>query len=429
MMHVLLLGSGGREHAFAQKISESKRPHRLFIMPGNAGTELHGTNVPGNPSDAGQVLQIIREKNIQMVVCGPEDPLVKGLKNIILSEPDMKNIIFIGPSREAAQLEGSKIFSKHFMKKYHIPTARFLEVSENNLNEGFAFLETLSPPYVIKADGLAAGKGVVIHAALSDAKKELEAFILHNKMGASGKKVVLEEYLHGIECSCFVFTDGQHYQILPFAKDYKRIGEGDTGPNTGGMGSVSPVPFVDDAFIRKTEQSIILPTLQGMQQEGIPYEGFLFIGLMNVNGNPYVIEYNCRMGDPETQSVFTRLNMDFIDWFMAYHEKKLHETTLSVKDECCVTIVLASKGYPDVFEKNKRITLPDHVPGHIRIFCAGVRKENGNWFSNGGRVLAISAMNPDPIRALEEANTYAELVQFENKYFRKDIGKDLFGSL
>jgi phosphoribosylamine--glycine ligase len=425
MMNVLLIGSGGREHAFAKKISESKLLNQLYILPGNAGTARCGQNVNGSVTDPELIKKICWEKDIDCIVVGPEEPLVKGLKDSLQKDEVLKGTVFVGPDAKGAMLEGSKAFAKQFMKKYGIPTAAYLEVTENNLDEGIRFLETGKPPYVLKADGLAAGKGVLIIRELDEAVVELKNFIINQKMGEAGRKVVIEEFLNGIECSCFVFTDGLHFQVLPFAKDYKRIGEGDTGPNTGGMGAVSPVPFVDETFKEKVKRRIILPTLEGMKKEEHPYEGFLFIGLMNVNGEPYVIEYNCRMGDPETEAVFPRLNIDFLEWFKYYHEKRLNEFPLNVDPRHSCTVVLASEGYPDAYEKNKILECPTVLPENIFAFCAGVKEEDGKWLTNGGRVMAVTALGDTLEEARNSAYREIEHVRFENKYFRKDIGLDL----
>lgn len=425
MMNVLLIGSGGREHAFAKKISESKLLNQLYILPGNAGTARCGQNVNGSVTDPELIKKICWEKEIDCIVVGPEEPLVKGLKDSLQKDEVLKGTVFVGPDAKGAMLEGSKAFAKQFMKKYGIPTAAYLEVTENNLDEGIRFLETGKPPYVLKADGLAAGKGVLIIRELDEAVVELKNFIINQKMGEAGRKVVIEEFLNGIECSCFVFTDGLHFQVLPFAKDYKRIGEGDTGPNTGGMGAVSPVPFVDETFKEKVKRRIILPTLEGMKKEEHPYEGFLFIGLMNVNGEPYVIEYNCRMGDPETEAVFPRLNIDFLEWFKYYHEKRLNEFPLNVDPRHSCTVVLASEGYPDAYEKNKILECPTVLPENIFAFCAGVKEEDGKWLTNGGRVMAVTALGDTLEEARNSAYREIEHVRFENKYFRKDIGLDL----
>lgn len=424
-MNVLLIGSGGREHAFARKISESRLLNQLYILPGNAGTARCGQNIDGSVNDAEFIKKICWEKDIHCIVVGPEEPLVKGLKDILLKDDVLKDIIFVGPDSKGALLEGSKAFAKQFMKNHSIPTAGFLEVSEKNLDEGIRFLQSGKPPYVIKADGLAAGKGVLIVQDLKEAETELKNFIVNQKMGEAGRKVVVEEFLNGIECSCFVFTDGKHFQILPFAKDYKRIGEGDKGPNTGGMGAVSPVPFADDAFTEKVRNRIIIPTLEGMKNEGHPYEGFLFIGLMNVNGEPYVIEYNCRMGDPETEAVFPRLNADFLEWFKHYHEKRLNEFPLNIDTRHACTVVLASEGYPDTYEKNKPIEIPFEFPQNVYAFYAGVKEENGTLLTNGGRVMAVTALGNTLVEARSSVYRQIDAIHFENKYFRKDIGLDL----
>ncbi|MCX8081154.1 MAG: phosphoribosylamine--glycine ligase [Bacteroidia bacterium] len=424
-MNVLLLGSGGREHAFAKKISESKLLNQLYILPGNAGTARCGQNLEGSPNDAEAIKKIVWEKDIHCIVVGPEEPLVKGLKDALRKDDVLRDVIFVGPDAGGAALEGSKAFAKNFMKKYGIPTARFKEVNETNIHEGIQFLESLQPPYVLKADGLAGGKGVLILNNPDEAKEELKNFIFKNKMGDAGKVVVIEEFLQGIECSCFVFTDGIHYQLLPFAKDYKRIGDGDTGPNTGGMGAVSPVPFADEDFVHKVRQRIIEPTLESMRLEGCPYEGFLFIGLMNVGGDPYVIEFNCRMGDPETEAIFPRIKSDFLEWFKCYHEKKLNQFVLDIDPRTACVLIMASKGYPDAYEKNKPITISSALSGNCMLFAAGIRATDEGWFTNGGRVLALCSLADTLHEARSHAYSEIQKIHFENAYFRTDIGADL----
>lgn len=430
-MNVLLLGSGGREHAFAYKISQSKLLNKLYIVPGNAGTALCGENIEGNPANAEFVKKIILEKEIDCIVAGPEEPLVKGIRNALKKElHGLEKKIFVGPSAAAAQLEGSKAFAKRFMQKHGIPTARFMEVCKENLAQGMAFLSELPPPYVLKADGLAAGKGVLIIPHLNDAREELKNILINKSMGVAGDKVIVEEFLQGTECSCFVFTDGRNYQLLPFAKDYKRVGDGDTGPNTGGMGAVCPVSFVDEPFLQKVKERIIHPTLDGMKKEGNPYEGFLFIGLMNVKGNPYVIEYNCRMGDPETQAVFPLLRMDFLEWFQRYHEKKLHSFPLQIEPGWAVTIVLASQGYPGNYEKNKIINIQKNFSNlpNAFLFFAGVKSQEQHLITSGGRVLSVTAVENSLPEAIRRAYHLTRHISFENQYYRNDIGKDLLPS-
>ncbi len=422
-MNVLLLGSGGREHAFAWKLSQSKKLAKLFIAPGNAGTSQCGTNVDISATDFEAIKKFCTGNKIEMVVVGPEDPLVKGVHDFFLSDPQLKNIPVIGPKKDGAQLEGSKDFSKQFMLRHGIPTARYQTFNKDTLAEGLKFLETLSPPYVLKADGLAAGKGVVIPQTLEEAKKEL-AEMLSGKFGGASAKVVIEEFLKGIELSVFVLTDGNTYKILPAAKDYKRIGENDTGANTGGMGAVSPVPFANEAFLKKVEDRIVIPTVNGLKQEGIIYKGFIFIGLMNVNGNPYVIEYNCRMGDPETEAVLPRIRTDLLELFTAVAGEKLKNVKLEIEDKFATTVVLVSGGYPDAYEKGKKISGLD-AKGESIVFHAGTKQEGSGVVTNGGRVLAITSFGDTIRKALDRSFAAAEKIGYDKKYYRKDIGADL----
>ncbi|NBC82742.1 MAG: phosphoribosylamine--glycine ligase [Bacteroidetes bacterium] len=422
-MKVLLIGSGGREHAMAWKLAQSPQLSQLYIAPGNAGTSILGTNVDIAGDDFNALGAFAVTHSIDMVVVGPEDPLVKGIYDYFKNDPSLQSIPVIGPSKEGARLEGSKDFAKTFMQQYNIPTARYLSVSKRNLDEGKKFLTSLSPPYVLKADGLAAGKGVLILHKLLDAQDELEN-MLGGRFGAASNKVVIEEFLSGIELSVFVLTDGKTYKILPEAKDYKRIGEGDTGLNTGGMGAISPVPFADKKFIEKVETRIIKPTIDGLQQENIDFKGFIFIGLMNCNGEPYVIEYNVRMGDPETEAVFPRIKNDMVEVFEAVATEKLSAIDLTIQPESCTTVMLVSGGYPGSYKKGKEITGLDEVKD-VLLFHAGTKAKPGQVLTNGGRVLSISALGSNMSDALARCYLAAEKIGFEGKYYRKDIGFDL----
>ncbi len=426
-MNILLLGSGGRENALAWKMSLSPLCEALYIAPGNAGTSRYGTNVPINATDFAGIKTLVLEKKISLVVVGPEDPLVKGIRNFFEADALLKTVSVIGPGKQGAQLEGSKDFSKKFMKRHHIPTAEYASFTKDTLESGFAFLETLQAPYVLKADGLAAGKGVLIPDNLAEAKTELRAMLTDGKFGEAGTTVVIEEFLKGIEVSVFVLTDGQNYIILPEAKDYKRIGENDTGLNTGGMGAVSPVPFVTSAFMTKVEERIIKPTINGLQQEAIDYKGFIFIGLMNVNGDPFVIEYNVRLGDPETEAVIPRIKNDLVELFDAVAKGKLSEHTLTTDDRIAVTVMLVSGGYPGEFQKGKVIAGIDKCENSL-IFHAGTAEKNGEIITAGGRVIAITSLGNSIEEALMHSMRNAEIIQYDNKNFRKDIGKDLMGA-
>lgn len=419
-MNILLIGSGGREHALAWKISQSKKLTKLYIAPGNAGTLNLGENIPIQPLEFAKLGQFVVDKDIDLVVVGPEDPLVKGITDFFKSEPALKNIPVIGPSSKGAALEGSKEFAKEFMLRHKIPTAKYFSVTQSNLTEGFSFLESLKPPYVLKADGLAAGKGVLILNSLNEAKNELKS-MLEGKFGKASEKVVIEEFLKGIECSVFVITDGKSYKILPEAKDYKRVGVGDTGLNTGGMGCISPVPFVNSEFLKKVEIQVVIPTIQGLQKDNIEYIGFIFLGLMNYEGNPYVIEYNVRMGDPETEVVMPRLDCDLVEIFEAMGNRTLDKVNLSINPETCVTVMLVSGGYPEDYEKGKLITGLDKTDGSI-IFHAGTSQTDKGVITSGGRVIAVSSIASTMKDALKNSYKNAEIINFDRKYYRSDIG-------
>jgi phosphoribosylamine--glycine ligase len=423
-MNILILGAGGREHAFALKLAESKKITQLFVAPGNAGTEKIAINININPTDFEALKKTVLKNDIQMVVVGPEAPLVQGVHDFFLADSDLKSIPVIGPKKDGALLEGSKDFSKQFMQKHGIPTAGYQSFTKESLKEGMTFLETLSPPYVLKADGLAGGKGVLILNDLDEAKSELEEMVSNEKFGTASATVVIEEFLKGIELSVFVLTDGNSYKILPSAKDYKRIGEGDVGLNTGGMGAISPVPFADKAFLDKVESLVVKPTIAGLKKDGIDYRGFIFIGLMNDAGNPSVVEYNVRMGDPETEAVLPRIESDLYDLFEGVATQTLHEKSFSVNPKTATTVMLVAGGYPEVYQKGNRITGFENSKDSL-VFHAGTKTENGKVVSNGGRVMAVTSLGDSMEEAL--AKTYATIakIQFEDMNYRKDIGFDL----
>jgi len=423
-MNILILGSGGRECTLAWKLAQSDKIEKLFIAPGNAGTADIGQNISLDPNDFQEVKARVLQHNVQMVIVGPEDPLVNGIHDFFLADEKLKNIPVIGPQKYAAQLEGSKEFAKEFMYRHNIPTAKYQSFTVETLQKGFDFLETLKAPYVLKADGLAAGKGVLILNDLQEAKDELEEMLSHHKFGAASAKVVIEEFLDGIEMSSFVLTDGENYVILPNAKDYKRIGEGDKGLNTGGMGAISPVPFADDLFLSKVEERIIKPTINGFKKDNISYVGFVFIGLIKVNNEPLVIEYNVRLGDPETEVVIPRIKSDLVDLFIATAEKKLDRFTLEIDERSATTVMMVSGGYPEAYEKGKEITGLNEIEDSI-IFHAGTSQKEDKVVSSGGRVLAVTSFGNDFREALKQSYNNINKIKFDKMNYRTDIGFDL----
>lgn len=423
-MNVLILGSGGREHAFAWKIAKSSSCNNLFIAPGNAGTAEVGNNVEIGVNDFESIKKFVLSEGIEMVVVGPEDPLVNGIYDFFQEEEELQNISLIGPSKEGARLEGSKEFAKEFMIRHEIPTAKYKAFTKDNLQEGYTFLESLDAPYVLKADGLAAGKGVLILDNIQEAKDELKAMVADEKFGKASSTVVIEEFLSGIELSVFVLTDGDSYKILPSAKDYKRIGEGDTGLNTGGMGAISPVPFADRFYIEKVEREIVKPTIEGLKKDGITYKGFIFIGLINVKGQPKVIEYNVRMGDPETEVVIPRIKSDFLNLLKGIDDGTFSEKDLNINEQAATTVMLVSGGYPEAYEKGKAISGTEDIKESL-VFHAGTKKENEQLRTSGGRVIALTSFGENIEEAITKSFASAEKISFKGKYYRKDIGFDL----
>jgi phosphoribosylamine--glycine ligase len=424
-MNILILGSGGRESAFAWKISQSPKCQQLFIAPGNAGTGQYGTNVDIKVTDFEGIKQLVLDKAINLVLVGPEEPLVKGIHDFFLADELLKSIPVVGPQQEGAQLEGSKDFSKQFMVRNNIPAAASQTFTKDTLDEGCRYLATIGLPIVLKADGLAAGKGVLICTSVDEAQQEFKEMLVDAKFGEASSKVVVEQFLQGIELSVFVMSDGTNYKVLPEAKDYKRIGEGDTGLNTGGMGSVSPVSFADAAFMQKVEERVIIPTVNGLKNENIPYKGFIFIGLMNCDGEPWVIEYNCRMGDPETESVMRRIDSDFVDLLQGVAEGNLNEKTLTISDKTAATVVMVAGGYPGEYLKHRTITGIENVRDSV-VFHAGTYLEGEDIKTSGGRVLAVTTLQDNLFNALQQATADAARIYYDGMYFRRDIGFDLF---
>lgn len=423
-MTILILGSGGREHTFAWKIARSPLCKQLYVAPGNSGTSQIAENININVTDFTAIKDLVLDKKIGMLVVGPEDPLVQGIHDFFLNDEELKNVSVIGPQKAASQLEGSKEFAKIFMLRHSIPTAAYKSFTKDNVEEGFLFLETLKPPFVLKADGLAEGKGVLILNDLNEAKKELKLMLVDAKFGEASTKVVIEEFLDGIELSCFVLTDGKHYKILPTAKDYKRIGEGDTGLNTGGMGAISPVPFVDEILMKKIEDRVVKPTIKGLQKDNLPYKGFVFIGLIIVNNNPFVIEYNVRMGDPETEVVLPLLKNDLVEIFKAITEERLNDIDIEIDNRTAATVMLVSGGYPETYKKGKEILGIENIKDSL-IFHAGAKLENGKVVTSGGRVMAITSFGKTHQEAIKKSYQSIEKLHFDKMYYRKDIGFDL----
>ncbi|GGG36462.1 phosphoribosylamine--glycine ligase [Bizionia arctica] len=423
-MNILILGSGGREHTFAWKMTQSPLCNSLFVAPGNSGTAQIAKNLDLNVTDFQAIKKAVLEHKISMVVVGPEDPLVQGIHDFFLNDKDIKHVSVIGPQKAAAELEGSKEFAKEFLVRHNIPTAAYKSFNKTNVEEGYAFLETLNPPYVLKADGLAAGKGVLILNDLNEAKTELKSMLVDAKFGEASSKVVIEEFLDGIELSCFVLTDGKNYKILPTAKDYKRIGEGDTGLNTGGMGAISPVPFATDDFLNKIEDRIVKPTIDGLKKDNLPYKGFVFIGIIKVGDDPKVIEYNVRMGDPETEVVLPRLKTDLVEIFQAIANETLDEVVIEIDERAATTVMLVSGGYPEGYEKGKEITGLENVEGSI-AFHAGAIEREGKIVTSGGRVMAITSFGNTYQEAIKKSYQNIEKLHFDKMNYRKDIGFDL----
>lgn len=423
-MNILILGSGGREHTFAWKLAQSSKCRNLFVAPGNSGTANLATNLAIPVTDFNAIKQAVLSHQINMIVVGPEDPLVLGIHDFFLADKELKHVSVIGPQQEAATLEGSKEFAKAFMSRHNIPTAAYESFNATNIDEGYEFLESLKPPYVLKADGLAAGKGVLILENLDEAKSELKNMLINEKFGEASTKVVIEEFLDGIELSCFVLTDGKNYKILPTAKDYKRIGEDDKGLNTGGMGAISPVPFATHSFLSKIEERIVKPTVAGLQKDNLPYKGFIFIGLIKVGDEPKVIEYNVRMGDPETEVVLPRLKTDLVEIFEAISNQTLDKITIEIDERAATTVMLVSGGYPESYEKGKEISGIENIKESIP-FHAGAKIENGKIITSGGRVMAITSYGDSYEEALKKSYQNIQHIRFDNMYYRKDIGFDL----
>ena len=423
-MTILILGSGGREHTFAWKIAQSPLCDKIYVAPGNSGTAQIATNIPISVTDFDAIKSVVIAHQIEMVVVGPEDPLVQGIHDFFLQDDQLKHVAVIGPQKAAAALEGSKEFAKEFLIRHDIPTAAYQSFDASNVEAGYAFLETLSPPYVLKADGLAAGKGVLILNDLNEAKAELKSMLVDAKFGAASSKVVIEEFLDGIELSCFVLTDGKHYKILPTAKDYKRIGEGDTGLNTGGMGAISPVPFATEAFLNKIENQVVKPTIKGLEKDNLPYKGFVFIGLIKVGDDPKVIEYNVRMGDPETEVVLPRLKTDLVEIFTAISQERLNDIEIEIDPRAATTVMLVSGGYPEAYEKGKKITGVEQIEGSI-AFHAGALIKDGDIVTSGGRVMAITSYGDTYQKAIKKSYQNIQKLHFDKMNYRKDIGFDL----